>query len=162
MSSKDQEREGVSIAAQQRLRREYASEDQLLMLGEFTDVETAKQAGRAQLCEMLAYLKPNPACPTILGEKTERLYRNIKDSVAIDELGVIVQFVKENAIVSAVINACDEDASGRRRAGRGVIGETEDVQRIGEHQLAWPRDARRSADLLRRNFPSLSRRGQFS
>ena len=34
-------------------------------------------------------------CRTLLVEKTDRLYRNIKDWVTIDELGIEVHFVKE-------------------------------------------------------------------
>ena len=67
----------------------------LTVLREFVDVETAKQAGRSQFGEMLAFLKAKPACRTILVEKTDRLYRNIKDWLTIDELDVTVHFVKE-------------------------------------------------------------------
>src|SRR5204863_7963146 len=79
VSSKDQEREGFSIPAQQKLLREYARAQKLTVLREFVDVETAKQAGRSQFGEMLAFLKANPTCRMILVEKTDRLYRNIKD-----------------------------------------------------------------------------------
>jgi DNA invertase Pin-like site-specific DNA recombinase len=98
--SKDQEREGFSIPAQQKLLREYAAQHRLTILHEFTDVETAKQAGRSGFGEMLAFLKANPACRTILVEKTDRLYRNIKDWITVDELDLAVHFVKENAVAS--------------------------------------------------------------
>ena len=50
---------------------------------------------------MLAYLKKHHAsCRTILVEKTDRLYRNLKDWVTLDELDVEIHFVKENEIVS--------------------------------------------------------------
>ena len=86
VSSKDQEREGFSIPAQERLLREHARQHRLTVLREFVDVETAKQAGRSQFGQMLAFLKANPACRTILVEKTDRLYRNIKDWLTVDEL----------------------------------------------------------------------------
>jgi site-specific DNA recombinase len=38
-------------------------------------------------------------CNAILVEKTDRLYRNIKDWVLVDELGIDIHFVKENVIV---------------------------------------------------------------
>ena len=79
VSSKDQEREGFSIPAQQKLLREYAGEHRLTIVREFVDVETAKQAGRGGFGEMLIFLKADPSCRTILVEKTDRLYRNIKD-----------------------------------------------------------------------------------
>src|SRR6478609_273339 len=52
VSSKDQEREGFSIPAQQKLLRQYAHEQRLTVLREFVDVETAKQAGRGGFAEM--------------------------------------------------------------------------------------------------------------
>ena len=45
VSSKEQEKVGFSIAAQQ-LRRQYASELGFNLVREFVDVETAKRAGR--------------------------------------------------------------------------------------------------------------------
>jgi site-specific DNA recombinase len=65
VSSKDQEKEGFSIPAQQRLLREYALGKGLTILQEFSDVETAKQSGRSSFAAMLGYLKKH-ACRTIL------------------------------------------------------------------------------------------------
>lgn len=42
VSSKDQEREGYSIPAQQKLLREYAQKNGFRFVREFVDVETAK------------------------------------------------------------------------------------------------------------------------
>jgi Resolvase, N terminal domain len=56
--------------------------------------------GRGGFAEMLAFLTANPSCRTILVEKTDRLYRNIKDWITVDDLDLMVHFVKENAIVS--------------------------------------------------------------
>jgi site-specific DNA recombinase len=100
VSSKDQEREGFSIPAQQKLLREYAREHHLTIAGEFVDVETAKQSGRIGFGEMLAFLKSNPNCRTIVVEKTDRLYRNIKDWITVDDRDLAVHFVKENTIIS--------------------------------------------------------------
>jgi site-specific DNA recombinase len=52
------------------------------------DVETAKQTGRAAFGEMVAYLKAHPSVRVMLVEKTDRLYRNLKDWVTVDELDV--------------------------------------------------------------------------
>ena len=73
VSSKDQEREGFSIPAQQKLVSQYAREHSFTIVREFTDVETAKQAGRSGFGDMLAFLKANPTCRTIVVEKTDRL-----------------------------------------------------------------------------------------
>ena len=53
---------------------------------EYVDVETAKEAGRAAFGEMIAYLKAHPSVRVMLIEKTDRLYRNLKDWVTVDEL----------------------------------------------------------------------------
>lgn len=50
---------------------------------------------------MLAYLKKHPGtCRTILVEKTDRLYRNIKDYGTVDELDIQIHLVKENEVIS--------------------------------------------------------------
>src|SRR5687767_6587646 len=95
VSSKDQEREGFSIPAQLKLLRQYAREHDLTIAREFVDVETAKQTGRAGFGGMLAYLRGDQSCRTILVEKTDRLYRNIRDWVTVDDLDIAVHFVKE-------------------------------------------------------------------
>jgi site-specific DNA recombinase len=101
VSSKDQEAEGFSIPAQVRLLREYAASKGFVIVREFEDVETAKVSGRTHFNEMLAYLKKHHAsCRTILAEKTDRLYRNLKDWVTLDDLDVEIHFVKENEIAS--------------------------------------------------------------
>ena len=86
VSSKEQEKEGYSIPAQIKLLRDHASVHGLQIVREFTDVETAKKAGRKQFGEMVAFLSKRTTCRIILVEKTDRLYRNIKDWVSLDEL----------------------------------------------------------------------------
>ena len=44
--------------------------------------------------------KKGPKAPVVLVEKTDRLYRNLKDWVALDEMRVDVHFVKEGIVVS--------------------------------------------------------------
>ena len=101
VSSKDQEREGFSIPAQQALLRSYAEEQGYAVVEEFTDVETAKRAGRTNFGKMVAYLRKRPTCRVVLVEKTDRLYRNLKDWVALDEFdGLEIHLVKEGAILS--------------------------------------------------------------
>ena len=101
VSSKEQEKEGFSIPAQLRLLQGYAAEQSLTVAREFIDVETAKQAGRASFGEMLAFLRRARTIKVLLVEKTDRLYRNLKDWVSIDELDLEVHFVKEGVVLSA-------------------------------------------------------------
>ncbi len=112
VSSKDQEREGFSIPAQLKLLRTYALERRLTILQEFVDIETAKQAGRGGFGEMLAFLNVNPSCRTILVEKTDRLYRNIRDWITVDDLDLAVHFVKENAVVSKASRSSEKFMHG--------------------------------------------------
>jgi DNA invertase Pin-like site-specific DNA recombinase len=100
VSSKDQERDGFSIPAQRKLLNEYAVERNLSVIREFKEAETAKEAGRSAFTEMIAFLNRTPSCRTILVEKTDRLYRNFRDLLTVEELGVTVHFVKENTILS--------------------------------------------------------------
>ena len=101
VSSKEQDREGFSIPAQLRLLQEYAREHGFVVLEEFVDVETAKQSGRTSFGQMVRFLKRRSnMCGVVLVEKTDRLYRNLKDWVTIDELMVEIHFVKEGTVLS--------------------------------------------------------------
>ena len=98
VSSKEQEL-GFSILAQEQLLAAYALQLNL-KLERFSDVETAKTVGRPGFSAMVAYLRKHTDCRALLVEKTDRLYRNFKDYVTIDELDVEVHFVKENFILT--------------------------------------------------------------
>ena len=84
VSSKEQDREGFSIDAQVKLLKGYAEMNGVRIVREYVDIETAKATGRTQFNEMLSYLKSHPAVDTVLVEKTDRLYRNLRESVTID------------------------------------------------------------------------------
>lgn len=101
VSSKDQEREGFSIPAQLDLLRSYAAGRGINIVSEFVDVETAKQAGRTAFGEMIAFAKKQPSRLVLLVEKTDRLYRNLRDWVTIDELDLEIHLVKEGVVLSS-------------------------------------------------------------
>src|SRR5262245_41129422 len=102
VSSKDQEKEGFSIPAQQKLLRQYAQSQHFTITREFVDVETAKRAGRTDFGQMLVYLRQHrETCRVLLVEKTDRLYRNIKDWVTLEEFNLDIHFVKENVVLSS-------------------------------------------------------------
>jgi DNA invertase Pin-like site-specific DNA recombinase len=100
VSSKEQEKEGYSIPAQQKLLQSYAAMNDLHIAKEFVDVETAKQSGRTSFEAMIAYLRKHPEVQVLLVEKTDRLYRNFKDWVTIDELDIELHLVKEGDVLS--------------------------------------------------------------
>jgi site-specific DNA recombinase len=107
VSSKEQEKEGFSIPAQLKLLRGYAEEHGFTIIQEYVDVETAKRAGRTGFTAMVDFFKrqaksktSEQACRIVLVEKTDRLYRNLKDWVTLDDLDLEIHFVKENVILS--------------------------------------------------------------
>src|SRR5712691_5629530 len=107
VSSKEQEKEGFSIPAQLKLLRGYAEEHGFTVAQEYTDVETAKKTGRTGFTAMVDFFKKQTkiktaanACRILLVEKTDRLYRNLKDWVTFDDLDIAIHLVKENVILS--------------------------------------------------------------
>lgn len=100
VSSKEQKEEGYSIEAQEKLLKEYANTNNFKIAKKFIDVETAKRAGRENFEKMIEFLKAHPEIKSILVEKTDRLYRNFRDYVTIDDLNIEIHLVKENEIIS--------------------------------------------------------------
>jgi DNA invertase Pin-like site-specific DNA recombinase len=71
------------------------------------DIETARKTGQPGFNSMVNFFKkesksksPNEPCHILLVKKTDRLYRNLKDWVTIDDLYLDIHFVKENVIFS--------------------------------------------------------------
>ncbi|WP_292059874.1 recombinase family protein [Brevundimonas sp. UBA5936] len=100
VSSKEQDREGFSIPAQTKLMKDYADANDIQVAREFVDVETAKKSGRTSFNEMLQYIRRHPTVRMLLVEKTDRLYRNLKDWVTVDDLDIEIHFVKEGVVLS--------------------------------------------------------------
>ena len=100
VSSREQQEEGYSIEAQVKLLRTVASEKGLEIVREFVDVESAKATGRKLFTEMVTYFRRNRSCRTLLVEKTDRLYRNFRDAVTLEDLDVEIHFVKEGQVLS--------------------------------------------------------------
>lgn len=99
VSQKRQEKEGFSIPAQVELIENYAKRNGLNLVKIFTESETAKRAGRKAFNEMLSYIKTNNI-RKILVEKTDRLYRNFKDYVTLEDFDLEVHLIKEGTILS--------------------------------------------------------------
>jgi site-specific DNA recombinase len=103
VSSREQEREGYSIPAQRRLLAEYARSHGFQIDYEFIDIESAKNPGRKEFGKMLRLLQTDESIRIVLVEKTDRLYRNRADALAVEELietrGVEVHLVKESRVI---------------------------------------------------------------
>jgi site-specific DNA recombinase len=100
VSSKDQEREGFSIPAQLKFLREYAARNEFHIAREFVDIETAKTTGRKKFGEMISFLSKNSTCRILIVEKTDRLYRNFRDCVTLEDMDVEIHLPKEGQIIS--------------------------------------------------------------
>lgn len=101
VSSREQEK-GFSISAQREYLKEYAKKNNFNVVKVFKEAETAKKAGRREFENMLEYISANNDVNAILVEKTDRLYRNIKDWTKIDfELNKIeLHLAKEGEVLS--------------------------------------------------------------
>src|ERR1700677_1196162 len=100
VSSKDQEREGYSIPAQLKFNRDYAGKNGLEVVREFVEIETAKKAGRKQFGEMVGYLQNNRSCRVVIAEKTDRLYRNWRDPLTLEDLDLEIHLPKDGQVIS--------------------------------------------------------------
>lgn len=100
VSSAEQEKDGFSIPAQLKLLQGYAPTHALQIVQEFVDVETAKQAGRTNFDLMVEFLQTHPTVRVVLVEKTDRLYRNFRDYVTLDDLDLEIHLVKEGEVLS--------------------------------------------------------------
>ncbi len=114
VSSREQKEEGYSIEAQQKKVKEYAEKKGLEIVkgGEFIEIETAKKAGRKVFGEMLEFMSQNSEIQSIISHKVDRLCRNFKDYVTIDDLGIKAYFVEEEFA---------ENATGKLTFGMKVL-----------------------------------------
>ena len=100
VSSREQQQEGFSLDAQGKLLREYANRNGIQIVKAFEDVETAKATGRKQFDEMMTHFRRNRSCRVLLVEKADRLYRNLRDAVTVEDLDIEVHLVKEGQTIS--------------------------------------------------------------
>lgn len=100
VSSREQREEGYSIEAQVKLLEAAALKEGFTITERFIEVESAKSAGRKKFSEMVTFFKRNRTCRTLLVEKTDRLYRNQRDALTLEDLDIRIHFVKENETLS--------------------------------------------------------------
>lgn len=146
VSSKEQEKEGFSIPAQCKLLREYAAQKQFGIAQEFIDIETAKSSGRTNFTEMVKYLRKHPGVRVVLVEKTDRLYRNLKDWVTLDELDVEIHLAKEGVILSQDSRSSEKFMHGIKvLMAKNYIDNLSEEARKGQMEKAeqgiWPTKA---------------------
>lgn len=139
VSSREQEK-GYSLTAQEKLLRKYAEDEGLEIVEFFREAMSAKKAGRKQFSLMLKYLKAHKDVNKLLVEKTDRITRNFKDVVDLDEIeGLELHFVKENSVISEKSKSQDKMIYGLRvvlskqyidnlkeEAEKGILAKIED------------------------------------
>ena len=113
VSSKGQDVVGFSVPAQIRFLTNYAREKGYEVVEVFQESKTAKKAGRENFGKMVEYLKTHKDVKIILVEKTDRIYRNFKDYVTLDDLEDLeIHLVKENVIISDYASSNDKFIHG--------------------------------------------------
>ena len=146
VSSKEQEKEGFSIPAQQKQLHGYAQAQGFRIVQEYVDVETAKHTGRTNFSEMVQYLKKRPNTRIVLVEKTDRLYRNLKDWVTLDELDIEIHLVKEGIVLSRDSKSSEKFVHGIKvLMAKNYIDNLSEEARKGQQEKAeqgiWPSKA---------------------
>ena len=102
VSSKKQEDTGFSIPAQIELFKQYSEKSGIKIVKFFIENKTSGKAGRKIYNDMLAYIKENNI-KDIFVEKTDRIYRNFKDYVVLEDLSqnfnLVIHLVKEHVVL---------------------------------------------------------------
>src|SRR5712691_6833056 len=146
VSSKEQEKEGFSIPAQQKLLHTYAANNRFVIVQEYVDIETAKATGRTNFEQMVRYLKTHANVRTVLVEKTDRLYRNLRDWVTLDELDIEIHLVKEGIVLSRDSKSSEKFVHGIKvLMAKNYIDNLSEEARKGMQEKAeqgiWPTGA---------------------
>lgn len=149
VSSKEQAEQGFSPEAQRVALYDFARRNGYDVVKEFEEAETAKNTGRKEFAAMVEYVKARNI-EYILVEKTDRLHRNFKDYVAVEELtekhGVTVHFVKEGSSIGKNSRASDKTMYGIKTVmAKGFIDNLkEEVQKGFDIKIShgeYPRQA---------------------
>ena len=116
VSSREQEKEGFSIPAQISFLEDYARKHDIKIVKVFKEAETAKKAGRKQFDSMIDYVSESQDIKAILVEKTDRLYRNIKDWTKIDyeAFDLEIHLAKEGEIISKTSHSSQKFMHGMK------------------------------------------------
>lgn len=107
VSTKEQRDVGYSIEAQIALLRGYCLAKGFEVIEEIIEADTAKESGRLGFARLCSLLRSNEADAVIV-EKTDRLYRNLKDRVIIDDLKKELHFAKEGTILTPDSKSSDK------------------------------------------------------
>jgi len=95
VSTKEQQEEGYSIPAQLKAIRSFCVQEKLSPVAEFLEADTAGKTGRREFTRMLEYLRANHEVQVVVAHKLDRLYRNFRDQLSLEEdLGIRARYVQ--------------------------------------------------------------------
>ena len=105
VSTREQAEEGYSLPAQEKLLKEYSSNKNYLIVKNFSVPESASGIQERKLFnELLDYLSNHPEIKFVICEKVDRITRNFKDAVKLDDWlneneERQIHFVKQSLII---------------------------------------------------------------
>ncbi len=96
--------------------------------------------------EQTIYIKKHPVIRTLLVEKTDRLYRNLKDWVLLDDLNIEIHLVKEGVVLSQDSRSSEKFFHGIKvLMAKNYIDNLSEEARKGQQEKAeqgiWPTKA---------------------
>jgi len=104
VSTKDQEDYGHSLPAQTQKLHEYAQRKGFEVIKEFAFSESAGTKIRKKFEEVLAFLKAQKDMPALLCQNVDRVTRNFRDAVDLDDMringGLEIHFVQDGFVLS--------------------------------------------------------------
>ena len=104
VSTKDQEEFGHSLPAQTQKLREYAEKKGFEIIKEFSFSESAGTKIRKKFEDVLDYLKSQKEMPVLLCQNVDRVTRNFRDAVDLDDMrinhGLEIHFVQDGFVLS--------------------------------------------------------------
>src|SRR5260370_21782627 len=104
VSDPRQEKEGLSLDNQEEVMRRDAEEHDFEIIKEFRFQETADRKIRKRFMEFFDYVKRQKEAPVIIGYRVDRLTRNYRDHVLMDDLRLEhdkeLHFVYDRLVIS--------------------------------------------------------------
>ena len=112
VSSKEQEKEGYSLDAQEKLGEEYAIRNNLKIIKRWKVSESAWQTDRGAFSEMISYAKKHDHVKNIIFDVPDRMTRNDMDKIRIYTLikihGKKIHFSRSNKTIDKDSGSEDE------------------------------------------------------
>lgn len=148
VSTLRQEKEGLSLKDIQLPKlRDYAEEQGFEVAQEFVFSESADQKIRRKFSEMLKVIKQNKSIKVLIAFRVDRITRNFRDAVLIDDLiknyGKEIHFVDDRLVINNDSTGRDiQDWDLKVFLGKQFINRLkEDAKKSADHKLSkgeWP------------------------